>query len=200
MRSPEAKGQIAMIAEVRSLLRAKREPEKHRFSEARARARGCTPLTTPDELAAHQKIGRFALARKHLFPIFRAPLICCFAAGVTLVLTQSPSLIFGEAVNRRSVKTVKMSAPNGATSGFCGFDFFFKIVKSEQTLTPGCGSQQFLPVSAAGGGANSPLATVETKSPPQAGALVSLTQNSLASAATPPCPTDQLINKTAKPS
>ena len=35
----------------------------------------------------------------------------------------------------RSVKTVKMSAPNGATSGFCGFDFFFQIVKGEKPLT-----------------------------------------------------------------
>ena len=31
-----------------SLLRAKREPEKHRFSEARARERGCSPLSDPE--------------------------------------------------------------------------------------------------------------------------------------------------------
>jgi len=37
-----------------------------------------------------------------------------------------------------------MSAPYGATSGFCGFDFLFGIVKGEQPLTPGCGSQRML--------------------------------------------------------
>jgi len=35
-----------------SLLRAKREPEKRRFFEARARIRGCSPLITPKQLAS----------------------------------------------------------------------------------------------------------------------------------------------------
>jgi len=34
--------------ELSSLLRAKREPEKRRFSEARARERGCSPLSDPE--------------------------------------------------------------------------------------------------------------------------------------------------------
>ena len=39
-----------------SLLRAKREPEKRRFFEARARIKGCSPLIIPKQLGSIQKI------------------------------------------------------------------------------------------------------------------------------------------------
>ena len=69
----------------------------------------------------------------------------------------------------RSEKSVKAIAPTGAALAFLCFDFFFRIVKGEQPLATGCGTQhplralggtrvllaatqQLLPVSAAGGG------------------------------------------------
>ena len=41
----------------------------------------------------------------------------------------------------RSEKSVKAIAPTGAALAFLCFDFFFGIVKGEQPLTTGCGSQ-----------------------------------------------------------
>jgi len=63
----------------------------------------------------------------------------------------------------RSEKSVKAIAPTGAALAFLCFDFFFRIVKGEQPLTTGCGTQHPLralggtrvllaAVSAAGGG------------------------------------------------
>jgi hypothetical protein len=43
------------FAGLSSLLRAKREPEKHRFSEARAREKGCSPLSDPKEEVETEK-------------------------------------------------------------------------------------------------------------------------------------------------
>ena len=41
----------------------------------------------------------------------------------------------------RSEKSVKAIAPTGAALAFLCFDFFFRIVKGEQPLTTGCGTQ-----------------------------------------------------------
>ena len=49
----------------------------------------------------------------------------------------------------RSEKSVKAIAPTGAALAFLCFDFFFRIVKGEQPLETGCGSQH--PLRALGG-------------------------------------------------
>ena len=49
----------------------------------------------------------------------------------------------------RSEKSVKAIAPTGAALAFLCFDFFFRIVKGEQPLTTGCGTQH--PLRALGG-------------------------------------------------
>ena len=41
----------------------------------------------------------------------------------------------------RSEKSVKAIAPTGAALAFLCFDFFFRIVKGEQPLATGCGTQ-----------------------------------------------------------
>ena len=49
----------------------------------------------------------------------------------------------------RSEKSVKAIAPTGAALAFLCFDFFFRIVKGEQPLATGCGTQH--PLRALGG-------------------------------------------------
>ena len=49
----------------------------------------------------------------------------------------------------RSEKSVKAIAPTGAALAFLCFDFFFRIVKGEQPLETGCGTQH--PLRALGG-------------------------------------------------
>ena len=49
----------------------------------------------------------------------------------------------------RSEKSVKALAPTGAALAFLCFDFFFRIVKGEQPLETGCGTQH--PLRALGG-------------------------------------------------
>ena len=49
----------------------------------------------------------------------------------------------------RSEKSVKAIAPTGAALAFLCFDFFFRIVKGEQPLATGCGTQH--PLHALGG-------------------------------------------------
>ena len=70
-----------------SLLRAKREPEKHPLLSRRGRhEKGVArPFQTPKEKSKRKKASRYA---KRFFLV--SP-ICCFAAGVTSLLTVTSS-------------------------------------------------------------------------------------------------------------
>ena len=64
-----------------SLLRAKREPEKHPLLSRRGRHEkgAARPFQTPKEKSKRKKAGRCAKS------FFLVSPICCFAAGVTLL-------------------------------------------------------------------------------------------------------------------
>ena len=80
-------GQIAVAVELSSLLRAKREPEKHPLLSRRGRhEKGATrPFQTPKEKSKRKKASRCA---KRFFLVSPT---CCFAAGVTSLLTVASS-------------------------------------------------------------------------------------------------------------
>ena len=72
-------GQSAFSLRLSSLLRAKREPEKHPLLSRRGRHEkgAARPFQTPEELSKRKKASRCA---KRFFLVSPT---CCFAAGVT---------------------------------------------------------------------------------------------------------------------
>ena len=82
-RAPVARGQSAFALGLSSLLRAKREPEKHPLLSRRGRHEkgAARPFQTPKEKSKWKNASRFAKR------IFLTSPICCSAAGVTSLLT-----------------------------------------------------------------------------------------------------------------
>ena len=81
--APVARGQSAFALGLSSLLRVKREPEKHPLLPRRGRhGKGAArPFQTPKEKSKWKNASRFAKR------IFLTSPICCSAAGVTSLLT-----------------------------------------------------------------------------------------------------------------
>ena len=107
-------GQSAFSLRLSSLLRAKREPEKHPLLSRRGRHEkgAARPFQTPKERSKRKKASRFA---KRFFLVSPT---CCFAAGVTLSAdgsVQQGGKIFGGAVNGRITKKCAT-----ATTAACG--------------------------------------------------------------------------------
>ena len=85
--APVARGKIAFALGLSSLLRTKREPEKCPLLSRRGRHEkgAARPFQTPKGKSKRKKASRFA---KRFFLV--SP-ICCFAAGVTSLLTVTSS-------------------------------------------------------------------------------------------------------------
>ena len=99
------------------------------------------PQSKPDGFAS--SLGEGAFGRAVQFPAKPQSLQAC------------PLPLGGAVAQRlrgygwRSEKSVKALAPTGAALAFLCFDFFFRIVKGEQPLATGCGTQH--PLRALGG-------------------------------------------------
>ena len=81
--APVARGQSAFALGLSSLLRAKREPEKHPLLSRRGRHEkgAARPFQTPKKKSKWKNASRFAKR------IFLTSPICCSAAGVASLLT-----------------------------------------------------------------------------------------------------------------
>ena len=81
--APVARGQSAFALGLSSLLRAKREPEKHPLLSRRGRHEkgAARPFQTPKGKSKWKNASRFAKR------IFLTSPICCSAAGVASLLT-----------------------------------------------------------------------------------------------------------------
>ena len=116
-------------ARLSSLLRAKREPEKHPLLSRRGRHEkgAARPFQTPKELSKPKNASRFAKR------IFRASPVYGSADGVTL----SQNFTFSKGVKSAAKQQIGETRKKRLAQrlAFFRFDFFFGIVKGEQPLT-----------------------------------------------------------------
>ena len=116
-------------ARLSSLLRAKREPEKHPLLSRRGRHEkgAARPFQTPKKLSKPKNASRFAKR------IFWASPIYGSADGVTL----SQNFTFSKGVKSAAKQQIGETRKKRLAQrlAFFRFDFFFGIVKGEQPLT-----------------------------------------------------------------